>query len=77
MNDFIPLTKIESTQVDGLFLAYNEASRIARPFQGDNNQSMFFITHRDGVYGAIRNTNLAGNRQEELFTELSKKALSL
>jgi hypothetical protein len=76
MNDFIPLTKIESTQVDGLFLAYNEASRIARPFQGDNNQSMFFITHRDGVYyGAIRNTNLAGSRQEELFTELTRKSL--
>ena len=70
-NTFIPLVEVTSD----LYIANNEASRIARPHQGENKQPLFWISYENGFYGATRNLNLSGARQEEAFAELSKLAI--
>lgn len=71
-NEFIPLALTQ----DGKYsIANNEASRIARPFQGNNSMPFFWIERKGDVYGAVRNLALAGRRQDEMFELLKANAI--
>jgi hypothetical protein len=68
-NTFLPLTQA----IDGDFLSANqEARRMVEPYQVPN-VSLFWIERRGDTYGAIRNLEFAGNRQDILWNEMLAK----
>ena len=71
-NTFIPLT---ITQDEKYSIAHNEASRIAKPFQGGNSMPFFWIERKGEIFGAVRNLNLAGSNQEKMFDLLKEKSI--
>ena len=71
-NEFIPLAQ---TQDEKYSIASNEASRIARPFQGSNSAPFFWIERKGDVYGAVRNLSLAGRNQDQMFELLKANAI--
>ena len=67
--DFIPL----ATTQDGDFLSANKEARTRlRPYQ-TTGISMFWIERSGDVYGATRNLEFAGKRQEIIWAELLEK----
>jgi len=71
-NEFIPLALTQ----DGKYsIANNEASRIARPFQGSNSMPFFWIERKGDVYGVVRNLALAGRNQDQMFDALRENAI--